>query len=250
MVPHKWRSLDVPHRLLTENSTLQTVNIRQQHQLLEDGNSGASTPPLVKDYGIFPAVETLEEYQMVTSPLTVYTQVTCMFFGKGQSTTSVTAPNMGVTAGDSITITGTVMDMSPGDQGSITNPTQPLDSLTKAGTVPCVSDGSMETQMEYLYMQYPIDGTYHNVTMTGVPVKLTAIGSDGTVINLGTATTNAYYGTYGLTWTPTKADTYTITASFDGSDSYGSSSAATSISVGTTTNNDSTHSTTTTNDTR
>jgi hypothetical protein len=138
---------------------------------------------------------------------------------------------MGVTAGNAITITGSVMDMSPGDQGSITNPVQPLDSFTKAGTVPCVSDDSMETQMEYLYMQFPIDGTYHNVTMTGVPVTLTAIGPDGQVIDIGRTTTNPYYGTFGYTWTPPNAGTYAITASFDGSESYGSSSSATTVTV-------------------
>lgn len=95
-----------------------------------------------------------------------------------------------------VTIKGSVIDMSPGDQGSTTNPTAPLDSPTKPGTVPCVNAASMETQMEYLYMQHPIDGFYHNETITGVPVILMAIASDGTVTDLGTITTNGYYGTY------------------------------------------------------
>lgn len=68
--------------------------------------------------------------------------------------------------------------------------------------------------------------------MTGVPVTLTAIGSNGTVIDIGTTTTNAYYGTFSLAWTPPKEDTYTIIASFAGDDSYGSSTAATGLSVG------------------
>jgi len=61
---------------------------------------------------------------------------------------------------------------------------------------------------------------------------LTAIGSDGTVVNIGSATTNGYYGTFGVEWTPPKEDTYTIYASFAGDDSYGSSGAATTVSVG------------------
>jgi hypothetical protein len=153
-------------------------------------------------------------------------------FGKGRSATTVTAPDTVVAKGTSVVIKGTVMDMSPGDQGSVLNPTAPLDSPTKPGTVPCVSAASMETQMEYLYMQHPIDGLYHNETITGVPVILTAIGSDGTVIDIGSTTTNGYYGTFSMAWTPPKEDTYTIMASFAGDDSYGSSSAATGLSVG------------------
>lgn len=90
----------------------------------------------------------------------------------------------------------------------------------------------MTTQMQYLHFQYPIDGLYRNETITGVPVTLTAIGSDGTVIDIGKVTTNGYYGTFSYAWTPPKEDTYTIAASFAGDDSYGSSSAATAISVG------------------
>ena len=151
--------------------------------------------------------------------------------GKGQSATTISAPNIATTVGTTVNIQGTVMDMSPGDQGSFSNPTAPLNSLSEPGKVPCVSADSMKTEMEYRYMQFPIDGSYHNVTMIGVPVKLTAIGSDGSVTDIGTVTTNAYYGSYAMAWTPTKADTYTITASFNGDDSYGSSSATTGIIV-------------------
>ena len=85
--------------------------------------------------------------------------------------------------------------------------------------------------MEYLYEQRPIDGLWHNETITGVPVTLTAIDSNNNVIDIGTATTNGYYGTFGYTWTPPHEGQYTILASFAGDDSYGSSSAATTISV-------------------
>jgi len=144
-------------------------------------------------------------------------------FGKGQSATTVTTPNTVVPMQTSVVIQGTVMDISPGDQGSFQNPTARLDSPTKPGTVPCVNTASMQTQMEYLYMQHPLDGLYHNQTMTGVPVVLTAIDSSNNVIDIGTTTTNAYDGTFGMAWTPPKADTYHITASFAGDASYGSS---------------------------
>ncbi len=136
-------------------------------------------------------------------------------YGKGKSATTVTAPDTSVPLGTSLVIKGTVLDQSPAQLGT-----------------PCVSKDSMETQMEYLHMQMPIDGVSHNLTITGVPVLLTAIGSDGTVINLGTVTTNGYYGTFSKTWTPPKEDDYTIIAQFAGDVSYGSSSAGTSMSVG------------------
>ena len=136
-------------------------------------------------------------------------------FGKGMSATTVTAPDTVVSKGTGVVIKGTVMDMSPAQPNT-----------------PAVSKDSMTTQMEHLHMQYPIDGLYHNVTMTGVPVVLTAIDSSNNPTILGTVTTNPYYGTFSFAWTPTKEDSYTITASFAGDESYGSSSAATAISVG------------------
>ena len=164
-------------------------------------------------------------YLVASNAYNGYTYV----FGKGESATTVNAPDIGVQVGTEVTIRGTVMDMSPGDQGSTTNPTARLDSTTKPGTVPCVNAASMETQMEYLYMQFPIDGLYHNETITGVPVTLTATDSNGTLYNLGTVITNGYYGTYSIGWAPPNAGSYTITATFAGDDSYGSSSAATNM---------------------
>ena len=90
----------------------------------------------------------------------------------------------------------------------------------------------MATQMEYLHKQMPINGIYGNETVTGVPVTLTAIGSDGSVIDIGSTTTNGYYGTFSKAWTPTAEGIYEIIVSFSGDDSYGSSEATTSVSVG------------------
>jgi hypothetical protein len=130
-------------------------------------------------------------------------------FGKGQSATTVSASPAVIAQGATVLIQGTVLDQSPAEPGT-----------------PCVSAASMATQMEYLHMQAPINGLWNNVTMTGVPVILTATGSDGTVYDIGTATTDAYHGTFICAWTPPKADTYAITALFAGDDSYGSSSSA------------------------
>ncbi|MBA7697267.1 hypothetical protein ES703_105930 [subsurface metagenome] len=136
-------------------------------------------------------------------------------FGKGKSTTSVTASPKTIAKGTQVLIEGTVIDMSPAQSGT-----------------PCVSADSMATQMEYLHMQRPIDGIYHNKTIDGVPVMLTAIGSDGDYVDIGTTTTNGYYGTFGIEWTPTKEGTYMIIAAFEGDESYGSSGASTFVSVG------------------
>jgi len=136
-------------------------------------------------------------------------------FGKGQSVTTVTAPDVAVPVGTTMTIKGTVFDMSPAQEDT-----------------PCVSEDSMSTQMQYLHLQRPIDGIWHNETIIGVPVSLTAIGEDGSYIDIGTATTDGYSGTFGKAWTPTAEGTYKIVASFGPDESYGSSSATTWVTVG------------------
>ncbi len=135
--------------------------------------------------------------------------------GKGKSQTTVTAPDTTVALGTGVMIKGKVLDLSP----------------AQAGT-PAVSKDSMSMQMEYLHLGQPQGGIWNNVTTIGVPVSLTAIGSDGTVIDLGTATTNGYSGEFDKAWTPPKEDTYQIIASFTGDDSYGSSMSTTAVSVG------------------
>jgi hypothetical protein len=152
-------------------------------------------------------------------------------FGKGKSETTVSAPDTAVAKGTAVLIHGTVMDMSPGDQGSFTNPTARLDSPTAPGKVPCVSAASMETEMEYLYMQHPQDGLYHNVTVTGVPVLLMAFDSNNNYITIGTATSDVS-GSFQYAWTPPDEGVYKITATFAGDDSYGSSWTETGVTVG------------------
>jgi hypothetical protein len=134
--------------------------------------------------------------------------------GKGKSATTVEGPLTAAPKGTGIIIKGTVLDQSPAQTGT-----------------PCVSKESMSAQMAYLHMQQPIDGITHDLTITGVPVTLTAI-SENDSIDLGTVTTDGYYGTFSKTWVPPAAGDYKIKASFTGDDSYGSSSAATTIAVG------------------
>ncbi|MFC1487969.1 PQQ-binding-like beta-propeller repeat protein, partial [Thermoproteota archaeon] len=136
-------------------------------------------------------------------------------FGKGKSQTTVTAPDVAVPKGTAFTIKGTALDVSPAQPGT-----------------PCVSKESMSLQMEYLHLQRPIDGIWHDETITGVPVMLTALGEDGSYVDIGTVITDGYSGTFGKTWTPTTEGIYKIIASFEGDDSYGSSSATTWVTVG------------------
>jgi len=107
-------------------------------------------------------------------------------------------------------IKGTVLDQSPAQPDT-----------------PCVSTDSVAAWMEHVHLQRDLPAD-----LTGVPVTLTAIGSDDSVIDIGTTTTNAYYGTFSHAWTPPDEGTYEIIASFAGDDSYGSSAAATAVTVG------------------
>jgi hypothetical protein len=136
-------------------------------------------------------------------------------YGKGKSVTTVTAPDTEVPLGTTVMIKGTVLDLSPAQPNTA-----------------CVSVDSMKTQMEYLHLQMPINGIHNNETITGVPVTLYAIASDGSYVDIGTATSNGYYGSFGFAWTPPNEDTYEIVASFDGDASYASSGDATTLVVG------------------
>ena len=162
--------------------------------------TGSQTPAAVAD-----------GYLVTSNPDDGYMYV----YGKGKSATTVEAPLTAIPLTQSIVIKGTVLDQSPAQPGT-----------------PCVSKESMTTQMEYLHMQLPIGGIWNNVTMTGVPVTLTALDSNGNWENIGTVTSNAYYGTFSCAWTPPIEGNYTIVASFVGDDSYGSSGASTAIFVG------------------
>jgi hypothetical protein len=145
-------------------------------------------------------------------------------FGKGRSETTIAAPLTSVTMGQGAVITGTVTDKSPGDLGSYQNPTARTDFPQK---VPCVSKESMQTYMDYLYMQIPIPSGY---TVTGVPVSIDAIDPSGGFVHIADVTTDIS-GSFGYMWKPTQTGEYKVTATFAGDDSYGYSFAETTIGV-------------------
>lgn len=142
-------------------------------------------------------------------------QIYC--FGKGPSATTVTAPDVGVTLGNSIMIKGTVSDISAGTMG---------DQASRfPNGVPAVSDESMSAWMEYVYMQKA-----EPANATGIEVKIDVIDSNGNYRNIGSATSDTS-GSYSLKWTPDIPGRYTVIATFAGSDSYYGSHAETAFSV-------------------
>jgi hypothetical protein len=138
-------------------------------------------------------------------------------FGMGQSATTVQAPLEQITSGQSVTITGSVLDKSP-----FTSNVAPY----APGTVPAVSDASMGDFMAYLFQQSPCP-----TNITGVPVSIDAVDPNGNPVHIGTTTSVGSTGAFGLTWTPTIPGKYTITATFAGDDSYGYSTATTFATI-------------------
>jgi hypothetical protein len=131
-------------------------------------------------------------------------------FGKGKSATTVSAPLTAITQGQSVVLTGTVLDQSPAQPGT-----------------PCVSKESMATYMEYLHMQKPIPSGY---IVKGVPVSIDAVDPNGNYVHIADVTSDVS-GTFSYMWKPEITGKYTVTATFMGDDSYGSSWAETAVGV-------------------
>lgn len=133
--------------------------------------------------------------------------------GVGASKTTVTAPTVGVTTTTPITISGTITDISAGTQ-------QQAVAANFPNGLPCVSEESMSQFMEAVYQQQPMP-----TNTSGVPITLSILDSNGNYRTIGTTTSTAI-GTFSYTWTPDIVGDYTVYATFAGSESYYSSSAA------------------------
>lgn len=138
---------------------------------------------------------------------------TMYVLGKSPSETTLSGPQVAVSKGSSVVLTGTVLDQAPASKG-----------------IACVSDESMSTWMDYIHMQMPIDGSYHNITITGVPVSIDAVDSESNAIHIGD-TTSDMSGTFSYIWEPENVGKYTVTATFMGSNAYSSSYGETAIGV-------------------
>ncbi|MCW4028132.1 MAG: PQQ-binding-like beta-propeller repeat protein [Candidatus Bathyarchaeota archaeon] len=139
-------------------------------------------------------------------------------FGKGPTATNINAPDTSIELGRSLVIKGSVTDIAAGT-------VQSEQASRFPNGVAAVSDDSMSTWMQYVYQQKP-----RPTNTTGVQVKLTAIDSNGNYRDLGTVTSDDD-GFFTLNYTPDIPGLYTVTASFEGSDSYWPSHAVTSFAV-------------------
>ncbi len=135
-------------------------------------------------------------------------------YGQGPTQLTVTAPGTAIPVGTPVTITGSVMDISAGTQ-------QTEQKADFPNGVPAVSDGNMSAWMQYVYMQQPQPSN-----IIGVPVQLSLLDANGNYRPIGNATTDAS-GTFGFSWTPDIPGTYTVYATFAGSQSYFGSNAET-----------------------
>ena len=145
-------------------------------------------------------------------------QIYC--FGKGSSATTVTASPKVSVNGDDVLIEGTVTDNSPSGRH---NTNGGLDFALK-GT-PAISDASMEAWMDYMFHQ-----RQKPMNATGVQLSLDTIDPNGNYIHIGN-TTSDINGNYAIPYRPQVPGTYQIIATFQGTNSYGSSSATTYLTV-------------------
>ena len=139
-------------------------------------------------------------------------------YGMGPSKTTVTAPSIGMTTSTPITISGTVTDISAGTQ-------QDSIAANFPNGLPCVSDDSMTPFMEAVYEQQVMP-----TNLTGVPVTISVTDSNGNCRDIGTTNSNAD-GTFDFTWTPDIPGHFTVTATFEGSQSYYPSHSSTAFFV-------------------
>ena len=137
--------------------------------------------------------------------------------GKGPSQLTVSAPQAGIELGKSLVISGTVTDISAGTKDSDRSARFP-------NGVPAVSDASMGDWMAYVYMQKP------RPNATGVTVSIDVLDSNGNYRNIGNTTSDTS-GMFSYTWTPDIEGSYTVIATFGGSESYYPSYAESSFAV-------------------
>ncbi|MDG6222226.1 MAG: PQQ-binding-like beta-propeller repeat protein [Candidatus Bathyarchaeota archaeon] len=138
--------------------------------------------------------------------------------GKGPTDLTVESPKSGITAGSMVTLTGTVMDISPGTQS-------PEIAMRFPKGVPAIADQDMSAWMKYVYKQFE-----RPTNINGVPVKIEIVDPNGEYAWIGTATTDVY-GSYGYSFRPQIEGQYMIIATFEGSEAYYGSTSITYFAV-------------------
>jgi len=138
--------------------------------------------------------------------------------GKGPTATSVLIQDDVITHGDSVLVKGMVTDESPGAKES-------AQVARFANGVPAISDEDMSPWMEYLYMQQP-----KPTDICGVEVVISVLDPNNNCYEVGRTTSDAN-GVYKLAFEPLVPGEYSVITTFEGSESYWSSQAATAINV-------------------
>jgi outer membrane protein assembly factor BamB len=173
----------------------------------------------IMDYGAGPDGG---QYPVAAGYLVTYDAYNSLLYsyGKGPSALTVTAPNLASPSGAPLVIRGTVTDIAAGTK-------QDEQAARFPNGVAAVSDASQSQWMEYVYMQKP-----KPTNITGVPVTISVLDSNGNFRQIGNTTSDGS-GMYTLTWTPDITGDYTVIATFAGSESYYPSSAETSFTAST-----------------
>ena len=127
--------------------------------------------------------------------------------GKGPSATSVTASPKVSGSGSSVLVEGTVMDTAAGTK-------QKEQTARFPNGVAAVSDESMSSWMEYIYMQKP-----RPFNAKGVEVILSVLDSNNNFREIGRTTSDSD-GFYSFQWKPDITGKYAVYASFAGSEAY------------------------------
>jgi hypothetical protein len=141
-------------------------------------------------------------------------------YGKGPSATTVHIEDDVVTYGNKVMVKGTVTDDTPTGRRN----TNDIIDFTLQGT-PAICDEDMSAWMEYMFMQQakPKDAK-------GVEVVITTLDPNGNTYEIG-RTTSDINGEFGCVVEPPVPGKYQIMATFEGSKSYGPSSASTYLWV-------------------
>ena len=137
---------------------------------------------------------------------------------KGPTAITLSAPDTSTELGKTITIKGTITDISPGTKDTVIAARFP-------NGVAAVSEESLNGWMLYVYQQFE-----RPTNTTGVPITFSVVDANGNYRDIG-ATTSDADGFFSFNWKPDIEGSYTIYASFTGSNSYWPSHGVTAFSV-------------------
>jgi outer membrane protein assembly factor BamB len=142
-------------------------------------------------------------------------QIYC--YGKGPSTTTVNIQSDVVSLGQSVLITGTVMDTSPGAEKKI--------ATGEVAAMPAISDQDQEAWMEFVYADQ-----VKPMNAKGVPVSIDTLDPNGNQVHIADVVSDASGG-FKYLWKPEIPGEFTVTAKFSGSKAFYESQATTYLGV-------------------